>query len=149
VYFLLFESATVGRESEFGIEFETRQYLNADDGCPESELNVPLLTLEHVDTTLNVESWDAYYHIQYDGEAETTYQSEVTFISSDDEETITQTQTQLEGCETNFVHLDEITMNVVELGEPIMAEVKVFDEAGEELLAEDSGEIGYVTGTAD
>lgn len=144
LYFLLFESANMGRESEFDIDFEAVEYLNYDGSCIESNLNIPLNVLQYDDELVNIESWDVYYHIQYNGEEDTTYQIEVTYITSDDEKTITQERTQIEDCETNFVYYDEITMNVVEVGEPIISHVKVFDESGENLLAEERGEINYI-----
>lgn len=144
VYFLIFESATMGRESEFTIDFEAVARPNDTRSCIETELAVPLNVLEYTDELVNVESWNAYYHVQYNGEADTTYQLEVTYITSDDEKTITQQRTQTGDCGVNFVHYDEISMNVVEMGEPILSEVKVFDESGETLLAEREGEINYI-----
>lgn len=65
-------------------------------------------------------------------------------MSSDSETTIEQTQRQTGDCETNFVYADEETLNVVENGEKILAEIKVLDKSGEETLAEQTQEIGNI-----
>jgi len=144
VYFLLFESAEMGRESEFDVDFEAVASLDGTSSCLDSELTVPLNALEYTGELVNVESWNVYLHVQYNGESDTTYQMEVTYKTSDDEKTITQERTQSGSCATNFVYYDDITMNVVEMGERILGEVKIFDESGDELLAEKSTDVGYI-----
>ncbi|WP_435070087.1 hypothetical protein [Haloplanus sp. C73] len=144
LYYMVFGSAEVGRESTFNIDYTSRQYLNAGAACIESPIHVGHLSLGAAGSLFNVESWNLRHHIQYAGDADTTYQLELTLVSADSEETITQTQRQFEGCETNFVYADEETLNVVAADERIMANIAILDESGEETLAEQTQEIATV-----
>lgn len=144
MYFLVFESANMGRESAFSLDFESVEYLNYNDSCIDSKLNVPLSVLLYQGELIESEDWNVYYHVQYNGESNTTYQLESKFISSDDQETITQQRTQIEGCETNFLYNDDILLNLPESGERIINEFKIFDESGETLLAEKRGQVRYI-----
>ena len=141
LYYLVFGSDEVGRESTFSLDYTSQQYLNYKTECSSSLINVGHLSLEHTDTLFNVERWKLRHHIQYRGEAESEYNLELTLISADSEMTIEQSQKQTGDCETNFVYADEETLNVVESGEKILAEIKILDESGEETLAEQTQEI--------
>ena len=144
LYYLVFGSNKVGRESTFSLDYTARQYLNHNTECISSPINVSHISLEYDTSWFNVESWRLRYHIQYRGNADTEYQLQLTLISSDDEKTIDQNQVQIGDCETNFVYADDEMLNVVKNGEKILAEIKVLDEKGEETLVEQTQEIEHI-----
>ncbi|ELZ26951.1 hypothetical protein C475_08451 [Halosimplex carlsbadense 2-9-1] len=144
LYYLVFGSSEVGRESTFDIDYTARQYLNSNTDCSSSQINVGHLSIEYTDSLFNVERWNLRSHIQYDGEAETEYELHLRLLSSDSETVVSQTQSQIEDCETNFVYSDEKSLNIVENGEKIMAEIEIRDESSGEVLAERTQEVESV-----
>ena len=143
LYFLVMGSATVGRESTFRLDFTARERLNVDRECADGPINVGHLSLAKEGSLFNVESWNVRYHIQYTGDADSEYKLELTLLSSDDETTLTQTQSQVGDCETNFVYADEETLNTVSSDTDIIADIAVLDSGGE-TLAETRQEIETV-----
>ena len=141
LYYLILGSAEVGRRSKFDFEYEARELLNYNSNCDISTIEVNHLSMEQTSPIFSTEFWNIRFHIQYDGEEGSVYNLELSLVSSADEITVEVQQRQIENCETNFVYDDERGLNVINAGEKIIAQIKIFDEQKEEILVEQTQEV--------